>query len=181
MQALELNHLNSNSFVLELSRLPHLKFGVQEVTFPDVSMADVTQANPFININHVGDHLIQSDLSFTFLIDERMNNYRALYHWMRSLTYPDCYEEFHNFIKGSIPKGVDMIASLGGDRAAQFSDVVITILSNHKNPIIRYTMLDAFPINLSGFSINVTDSDTVPITATCSMKFTGFNIETIKH
>lgn len=176
--SLELNHLNINSFILEVSRIPDLKFSVQEVTFPDVSLPEVQQQTPFQVINHVGDHLIQNDLSFTFIVDERMNNYRVIYHWMRALSYPDCYEEFADFVKGVTPKG--MVPAMGGERVQQFSDVSITMLSNHKNPILRYHLRDAFPINLSGFSVSVTDGDTVPVTATCSMKFTGFEISTLR-
>lgn len=176
---LELNHLNVNSFILEVSRLPMLKFSVQEVSFPDVSLPEVQQSNPFQVINLAGDHLICQDLSFTFLVDEKMNNYRSLYHWMRSLAFPDCHEEFSNFVKGITPKQFGMDSIVGSLRSSQFSDVTITMLSNHKNPIIRYTMLDAFPINLSGFSINVTDSDSVPVTASCSMKFSGMKIENL--
>ena len=176
---IELNQLNINSFVLEVSRLPDLKFSVQEVTFPDVTLPEVKQDTLFQAINLVGDHIVHDDLTFTFVVDEQMNNYRTIYHWMRALAFPESFDEFKDFVTGRSPKGMTP-ALASGWRQNQFSDVTITIISNHKNPILRYKIRDAFPTNLSGFSVNVTDQDTVPVTATCTMKFTGFAIENLK-
>lgn len=175
---LELNHLNINSFVFEVAKIPILKYGIQEVTLPDVSLSEVKQYNPMIAINQVGDHLIHEDFTFTFLVDEQMNNYRALYHWMKALTFPECYEEFSDLLKGI--SNDPNLKHFHKGKGNQFSDCSLTILSNHKNPILRYTFRDAFPVNLSGFSVNITDADTVPITATCSMKFTGMSIENLR-
>lgn len=172
--ALELNALNVNSFIMDVSRIPILKYHIQEVTFPDVSLGEVKQPTPFQHINQVGDHINHEDFSFTFMIDEKMNNYMAIYHWMKGLAFPECYNDFEKFIKGL--HGDENILPAIDPRLAQFSDVTITILSNHKNPILSYKLFDAFPTSLSGFSINVTDVDSVPVTATCTMKFTGFEI-----
>jgi hypothetical protein len=173
---MEINQLNINSFIMEVVRIPILKYTIQEVTFPDISLPEVKQPNPFQAINQVGDHIIHEDLSFTFLVDEQMNNYRALYYWIRGLAFPERFEEFDLFIRGII--GNDNIQTFtSSSRLNQFSDVLITVLSNHKNPLFKYRLLDAFPVSLSGFSASVTDSDTQPITATCTMKFTGFEIE----
>ena len=134
------------------------------------------QPTPLQVINQVGDHLIHEDFSFTFLVDERMNNYRAIYHWMRGLAFPEKFEEFEYFVRG-ITNDYNIQTFTASRRLNQFSDVLITVLSNHKNPIFKYRLLDAFPISLSGFSASVTDADTQPIIATCTMKFTGFEIE----
>lgn len=173
---MELNQLNVNGFVMEISRIPIIKFSCQEVAFPDVSLPDAKQPTPFQQINQVGDHIIHEDFSFTFLVDEKMNNYRCIYHWMRSLAFPEKYEEFALFVQGIT--GNDNIESFTANkRINQFSDVVVTILSNHKNPIFKYRFIDAFPVSLSGFNVSVTDTDTVPVTVTCAMKFTGMIIE----
>lgn len=173
---MELNQLNINGFVMEVARIPVLKYAIQEVTFPDISLPEAKQPTPFQAINQVGDHIVHEDLTFTFLVDEQMNNYRAIYHWMRGLAFPEKFEEFERFVRGIT--GDDNIKTFGSStRLNQFSDVTITILSNHKNPIFKYRLLDAFPVSLSGFSASVTESDTQPITATCAMKFTGFEIE----
>ena len=173
---MEINQLNINGFVMEVARIPILKYAIQEVTFPDISLPEVGQPTPFQAINQVGDHIIHEEFSFTFLVDEKMNNYKAIYHWMRGLAFPERFEEFENFVRNI--KGDDNIQTLTtSSRLNQFSDVLITVLSNHKNPLFKYRLLDAFPVSLSGFSANVTDADTQPITATCAMKFTGFEIE----
>lgn len=175
----ELNFLNINSFVMEIARLPVMKFSVQEIAFPDTSLPEVKMGNPFRAVNAVGDHIIQEDFTFTFLVDEAMANYRALLSWMKGLSFPDCYEDYDNFISGKT--GSQELLTLSSSKIVnQFSDITVTILTNHKNPSIKYTMRDCFPVNLSGFAVNVTDSDSVPVAATCSMKFTGFEIEVLK-
>ena len=178
-QSRELNFLNINSFVMEIARIPVMKFGVQEITFPDTSLPEVKMGNPFRAVNAVGDHIMQEDFTFTFIIDEAMANYRALLAWMQGLGFPEDYKQHEEFINGRT--GSKELLSLSNSRIGnQFSDITVTILTNHKNPSIRYTMRDCFPVNLSGFSVNVTDSDSTPVTATCSMKFTGFDIEVLK-
>lgn len=173
---MELNQLNINGFIMEVARIPILKYAVQSIDFPSISLPEVQQHTPFRVVNQVGDHVIHDDFSFTFLIDEKMNNYKAIYHWIKGLTFPEKFEEFELFVKGIIDD--DNIETFTPSRRLnQFSDVLITVLSNHKNPIFRYRLLDAFPVSLSGFTASVTDSDTQPIVATCTMKFTGFEIE----
>lgn len=173
---MNIDFLNVNSFIFDIERIPTIRYFVQEVTFPDISLPDIEQPSPFQSIKQVGDHIIHENLTFTFVIDEKMNNYKAIYHWMRGLAFPESFEEFEQFING-IVNDDNIKTSKMSRRLNQFSDITITILSNHKNPILRYRFFDAFPVSLSGFSVNVTDSDTQPITATCSMKFTGFKIE----
>lgn len=173
---MELNQLNVNSFIFEIVRIPIIKFSVQSVEFPNISLPEIRHDTPLQVINQVGDHIIHDDLSFTFLVNEKMENYKAIYYWIRGLAFPEKFEEFENFIRGIIDD--DNIKTFTmSSRLNQFSDVIVTILSNHKNPIIRYRLLDAFPISLSGFSLDVTNQDTQPIVATCTMKFTGFEIE----
>jgi len=173
---MEINQLNINGFVMEVARIPILKYAIQEVTFPDISLPEVPQPTPFQSINQVGDHIVHEDLSFTFLVDEKMNNYRALYHWMRGLAFPEKFEEFELFVRG-ITGDSNIQSFTSSSRLNQFSDVLITVLSNQKNPLFKYRLLNAFPISLSGFSVNVTEQDTQPVIATCTMKFTGFEIE----
>jgi hypothetical protein len=173
---MEVNQLNINGFVMEIARIPILKHACQEIEFPSISLPEVPQPNPLQVINQVGDHIIHDDFSFTFVVDEKMNNYMAIYHWMRGLAFPEKFEEFENFVNG-ITNDSNIKTFTNNKRINQFSDVTITILSNHKNPLFKYRLLDAFPISLSGFSASITDSDTVPITASCTMKFTGFEIE----
>ena len=173
---MEHNQLNINSFIFELVRIPILKFSVQSVDLPDITLPPVNQPSPLININQVGDHLEHSDFSFTFLVDEKMENYRAIYYWMRGLAFPNKFSEFEEFVKGITPTP-SILSFSDNERMNQYSDIILTVLSNHKNPIFKYRLLDAFPISLSGIPMNVTSETTEPIQATCGMKFTGFEIE----
>lgn len=176
---LELNHLNINSFVLEIEKIPILKYSIQSMTFPSVSLPDVKHYNPFQTINQVGDHIEHDEFSFSFLVDEKMFNYKALYFWIKGIAFPNSYSEFKDFISG-ISKDENIIPRIGPDKLLnQFSDVNVFILSNHKNPILKYKFFDAFPVSLSGFDIDITSSTTQPISSTCSMKFTGFEIENL--
>lgn len=175
MSSLELNALNINGFVLEIARIPILKYTVQEIQFPGVSLSPVEQSNPFLKIQQVGDHLSYDELSFTFMVDEKMMNYRCIYQWMKGLGFPDDYTDYAKFIKG-ITGDENLEAVTNNDRLNQFSDVTITLLTNHKNPQLVYRLKDAFPTNLSGFSAQVTNSESTPVTANCTMQFTTMEI-----
>ena len=148
---------------------------VQEIQFPGVSLPPVEQSNPYLKIQQVGDHLAYDEISFTFMVDEKMMNYRCIYNWMKGLGFPDDYDEFVDFIKG-VTGDENLLTFTDNPRLNQFSDVTITLLTNHKNPQLVYRLKDAFPTNLSGFSAQTTNSESTPVTATCTMQFTTMEI-----
>jgi hypothetical protein len=170
--------LNTSSFLLEIARIPIMKFSCQEVTFPDVTLPHVEQANPLRVINHPGDHLDHSDLSFSFVVDDKLDNYNVIYHWMEALAFPEKFDQFKDFVHG-LKTDNNMETFSRSTRMNQFSDVSITLLSSLKNPLFTYRFKDAFPVSLSGPTMSITSSDTEPVITSCSMKFTGFSIEPV--
>jgi hypothetical protein len=161
---------------MEIARIPVMKFMVQSVSFPGLSLPEVEQGSPFLKINQAGDHVIYDDFTFTFLIDEKMNNYRCLQYWIEGLGFPDKYKRFEEFIK-SISPDPNFQTFSQNPMINQFSDITVTILTNHKNPQFTYRFKDAFPTNLSGFEASVDSTDSTPIIATATMKFTGMEID----
>ncbi len=175
-QQLELNNLTVNSFVCEFIRLPFLKFNIQSIRLPSSTVNSISRHTPFEQIMHSGDALEQNDFSITFIVDQRLNNYNTLYKWMRALTFPDAFHEFEEFVNQTYDFP---ITKSSNKRLAEFSDVVITFLSNHKVPIFKYKFSDCFPSELDGFELDITVTDPEPITVNCDFKFTGMTIEPI--
>ena len=135
------NYLYPNSFNFRIKRLPDLNFTVQSANLPGISVGRIDQPNPIKGAPLQGDRLFFADLSLAFLVDEDLNNYREIFAWMNKVsnqgfrTGPYLYKT----LKDSQP----------GNGEGFFSDVTLTILTSAKNPNIRVTFTDAFPIQLS--------------------------------
>lgn len=167
--------LNINSFIVDIVKAPTIRYHVQEATLPDISLGSVTQANPFLDIANAGDKLTYGDFSMTFMVDEMLFNYGALHTWIKGLGFPTCWTDYQKLINGD--HGNQELLTLSRGTRNEVSDIVVTILTNHKNPKASFILHDAFPTSLSGLQMNVTDQDTTPVTCTATFKFTGMTFK----
>lgn len=174
----ELNQLNVSSFALEIQQIPIIKYTCQTMTFPGISLPAVDQDTPFVVAPSPGDHIENEELSFSFIVDEKMRNYLALRYWIRMLGFPETYEQFKSIIQGN-SANPDFQPFFRDSKLNQFSDVTVTLLSNHKNPIFRARFLDCVPVNLSGLDLSVTNPTTEPVIATASLRFTDMLLEPV--
>lgn len=174
----ELNQLNVSSFALEIHQIPIIKYTCQSVAFPGIELQAFDQPTPFTVSPNPGDHIDNDALSFTFIVDEKLRNYLAIRHWIRMIGFPEKYDQFKSLIDGT-SETPDFIPFLKGSKLNQFSDITITLLSNHKTPFIRARFLDCIPTGLSGFDMAVTNTAPEPIVATATFKFTDMAIERV--
>lgn len=176
-----LDLLTVNNFVLEIERLPGVKFMVQSVSLPDVSLGEVGYPSPFQNIKAVGERCEFGNVTAQFLVDEELRNWQTIYYWMTGLGFPKEFDEFKSFAGGHYDKhgikGVEFSQHSGG---FQFSDISLVVVSNHKNPILEFRFQDCFPTSLGGVSMSVTNTDAEPITSSVTFQFTGMDIKIIK-
>ena len=83
-----LNPLSPNGFSFSVTKLPDVAFFCQRVQIPSVTLASVDQFNPFVNRPIPGEIMTFSELSLSFLVDEDMANYKAIFNWMVALGFP---------------------------------------------------------------------------------------------
>lgn len=169
-----------NNFYVEIERVPLFRYQIQSVGMPDVSLAPAPRHTPFLKINEVGDHCEIGNVSFEFLVDEELQNYRMIWYWMQGLGFPDKYEEFEEFMKGIYKRwGIKETQKEFQKGKFQFSDINLTIISNQNNPTHKIRFLDAFPTSLTGLQMNVTDTSAEPVKATATFAFSGMEFSAV--
>lgn len=160
-----LNFLSPLNFNFRLKRAPNLNFFIQKVNLPAVSFKSVVQPNPFVNVPVAGDHLDYGDLSVTFKVDEDLNNYLEIHNWIRSLTFPENFEEYENIKRNAEYTGQGLT-----------SDITLIISNSVKIPNFEVNFRNAYPTSLSALSFQTTDSTVEFITATATFEYLLYDI-----
>lgn len=167
------NLLQPNKFQLNFSRMPNIQYFCQSVSVPGVSMSEVPQNTPFVDIYVPGDKLIYDLLNVTFYVDENIETWKEVHDWLRAMTFPTNFDEYRNL--GNLNK---FTRSLDIKRP-QYSDAVLTLLTSANNPNIRIKFFELFPISVSTFIMSATDSPENIITADATFRYSYFNIESV--
>jgi hypothetical protein len=156
---LQTNYLQTNGFQLVLPRFPLVTYFAQNFTFPSLSLPNSPVATPFSKIQFPGDTLEFEPFTFSFIVDDRMQNYKEIYNWLYAIGNAESYDNFRNF---NNREKIDKMQRLGEQ------DATVSILSAKSNPTGHVLFRDAFPISLSGaeFSTQGTSTDYVMATAT---------------
>jgi hypothetical protein len=159
------NYLSPLEFRATIKRLPNVQFFLQRSTIPNVSQNPVEQSSPFNRIYHSADKLQYSNFDFTFIVDERMNNYLEIFNWMKLATFPEAYDQFKT-IKNS-EEGI-------------YSDITVQILNSHKNADIEVKFVNCFPISLSDIILDTSQPDVLYPEVTATFQYDYFDITRLK-
>jgi hypothetical protein len=149
-----------------MKRLPNVNFFVQQISLPSVQFADIAQPAMFNPINIAGDRLSYSDLSVTFKVDEDLTNYIEIYDWMVGLGKPHNFEEYKK---------------LKNSDYGLYSDADVIIKSSQKNPSIKFTFTNLFPISLTSINLDTTAEDIIYVDVTAEFKFDTFSITRLRN
>jgi hypothetical protein len=95
-----------------------------------------------------GDTISYDTLSLRFAIDEDLKNYREIFDWMIS----------------NRENGLD------------FSDMILSVLTNHNNGNREFQFRDAFPISLSGVEFTTQATDVEYLQADVSFRYSEFSV-----
>jgi len=161
-----LNNLQFNNFNFILKRAPNVKFFLQKVTIPGISITPTEQTTPFVTIPYSGEHIDYGTLDIEFILDEDLQNWKEIHDWIRALGKPTKYQEYKYLTEQTVTSGKGVV-----------SDLEITLLTNQKNPNYSFIFRDAFPVSLSSIPLQITEADIQYITAFASFKFTYYDIE----
>ena len=161
------NYLQPTSFKLVIDRTnyPNLEFFCQDFTHAGVIMntADLgykkIAAIPFI-----GDKLTYNEMIANIILDEDMKAYTEMHDWMRRILDEDNVTAIDRFRNANLPP-------------AQ-SDITLSILSSHNNPVVRIKYRDCIPTALTDIQFQSTGGGTEFITFGASFRFTYFDILT---
>jgi hypothetical protein len=165
------NFLQPNKFTLNFSRLPNTQFFCQSVSVPGISLSEIPQNTPFVDLYIPGEKAIYDLLNVTFYIDEELVAWREIHDWIRAMTFPTDFSEYRNL--GRLSKSAGVRESL----KPQYSDASITLLSSSNKPYFRFKFYDVFPTTLSTFIMSATDSPESQMTADGTFRYSYYDIE----
>ena len=169
------NYMSPLGFKLILTKTPKVDFLCQSANIPQISMGTAIQASYLKDIPVPGDKVLYDDLTVRFLVDEKMENYLAIYKWITGLGYPESLGQFKQLKTDDIRTNAS--ASDEGDpRYFEFSDATLQILNSNYKSSVLVNFKDVFPIALSTLDFNVTTRDYAYFTAEVTFKYTIFNI-----
>lgn len=150
------------NFKLVIPKIPNTVYFCTAISVPGQT-CDPLLYPSFGVVNKVpGSSVSHGDLTFTFLIDERMENINELQTWFSSML------NFKDF--SSVDKVVNWM-----DNEAQ-----IFFLSNKKTPVMRMTFRGLFPLSISSVTFKSTDIEAANLTATCTMGYTYYELEQLE-
>ena len=164
-----------------------MEFFCTEVNIPGINLGNATQLTTLRDIPLPGTKLEFGDLSLTFLVDEKFDNFEEIYTWLRSLGFPADHTEYANLVEagrdrfptqGKELSGVSKFAGREGTAVnvgATLSDATLSILSAKNNVIKEVRFTDIFPTGLSGVGFSTQATDVQYLTSTVNFKYTLYD------
>jgi len=165
------NFLQPNKFQLNFARSPNVQYFCQSLSVPGISLSEVPQTTPFVDIYVPGEKAIYDLLNITFLVDEELKSWIEIHDWIRAMTFPKEYEEYQKL--GRLNKYTTQIQT----KTPQYSDATVTLLSSSNTPYYKFKFYGVFPTTLSTFVMSATDSPDSLVTADATFRYTYYDIE----
>ena len=140
-----------NSFNFTIERSPTVGFFGSIINVPGMTLGVVNQPTYLKEIPRPGEILDFADLgTFTFMVDEGLENYLEIDKWMRGLGFPESLQQIYDLQDNADIDGVGLNI---------YSDATLIIYNNQNKPIFRVSFKDLFPYYLSPLEFNsqVTD------------------------
>ena len=162
------NFLNPTGFKFILNRAPKVVFFSNQTNIPGLNLGVAEQATYLTDIPVPGDKLQFQDLTLRFLVDEDLENYLEIQHWLRGLGFPDSLKEIYDWQRSN-PNAPDGPLNYT-------CDGTLNVLSSSNTPNFKVKFLDMFPTSLSDLDFDATDSDIDYLTASVTFKYTIYNI-----
>jgi hypothetical protein len=165
-----INPLSPNGFMLNIQRLPRIKYFCQQVNIPAISLGDANMANPLVNFPVPGDQLVFSELQVQFLVDEYMCNYKSIVDWINGLGFPEDHEQYTQMLD-------DHQQSFASELTKNFSDATLEVLDSNNLCCKRINFKDMFPTSIEGLQFESTSTDVVYLVANATFRYTNWVFE----
>ena len=165
-----INPMSPNGFTFSISKLPNVSFFCQRVLIPSITLASIDRTTPFINTPIPGEIMTFSELTISFLIDDRMENYKAIYNWMVALGFPEDHKQYSNYINGQN-------STVYSELARNYSDCTVGVLDAQNNQTNSFKFYDVFPISLDPIQLESTAMDVNYVIGAATFKYSYFTID----
>ena len=165
------NFLQPNKFQLNFARSPNVQYFCQSLSVPGISMSEVPQMTPFVDIYVPGEKAIYDLLNITFLVDEELKSWVEIHDWIRAMTFPKEFAEY-----GKLDR-LNKYTTHMQTKTPQYSDATVTLLSSSNTPYYKFKFYGVFPTTLSTFIMSATDSPDTVVTADATFRYMYYDIE----
>lgn len=159
-----LTPLSPNGFMLSIAKLPSVSFFAQSAEIPSLDLPAPVQHTPLSQNVMAGDYLSYGDFQMQFLIDDKMENYKAIHNWMIGLGFPESYEQYANYRNTSAFSDLSELKK-------NFSDGVLQILSGTNTVVQSIEFLDMYPTSLQSLQFQTTNTDVQYMVGTVTFKY----------
>lgn len=165
-----INPLSSIGYQLNIEKLPELTFFAQEVNLPGITLGEPEYGTPFARVPIPGETLTYDQFSISFLVDEEMKNYKAIYNWIVALGFPEGYQQYLELKSGD---NIQLYSEL----ASNYSDASLIILNNNNNLSNQVNLRDIFPTALDSLTFQSTNNESQYLVGRVSFKFSYYNFD----
>ena len=168
-------------------QLPKVQFFTQACNVPGINMGEAVFPTPFKNIPVLPDKVTYENLEITFIVDEKLENYRELHQWLVGIGFPKARTQFSSFrkdessafptaesVKGDVTK-----SGVPSGVQAMYGDATLTVMTSKNNPVMEVRFSDMYPVALSGLSFNQQETDVTYLTATATFTYKLYEMFTI--
>jgi len=188
-QPTSLDYASPTQFKFQITKLPKVEYFCTAVNLPSVSISEVKQPTPFVDVPLPGTTLSYGTLNMTFMVDENLENLQEIHGWLRGLGFPESYTEY----SGGLDAGADRAPSSNGSvssepgrvkfgapsQAAYFSDATLVVLTSKNNPIKEVRFRDVYPTSIGELQYDQQATDVQYLTATVAFNYRGYDFATV--
>ena len=188
-QPTSLDYASPTQFKFQIQKLPKVEYFCTSVNLPTVSISEVRQPTPFVDVPLPGTTLSYETLNMTFLVDENLENLQEIHGWIRGLGFPESYTEY----AGGLNAGADRAPSSQGSvstepgkvrfgapsQQAYFSDATLIVLTSKNNPIKEIRFRDVYPVNIGELQYDQQATDVQYLTATVTFNYRGYDFASV--
>ena len=185
------DYAQSNQFKVYLPIFPLTEWFVVSCNIPGITMGQGVVPTPLTDVPFIGDKLTYDQFSMTFMVDEKLKNFIELHDWLVNMAAPQKNQQFmartsdYVIDSGQRTKFYTDIEGVSTEMTGNTSDrelycdIQIFILSSKNNPVVKFTLQNAFPVSLSALDYSSQDTDTTYVTCNVSFAFPFYTIESL--
>ena len=188
-QPTSLDYASPTQFKFQIQKLPKVEYFCTSVNLPAVSISEVKQPTPFVDVPLPGTTLSYETLNMTFLVDENLENLQEIHGWIRGLGFPESYTEYAGGLdagadrspnsKGSVSSEPGKVKFGAPSQQAYFSDATLIVLTSKNNPIKEIRFRDVYPVNIGELQYDQQATDVQYLTATVTFKYRGYDFASV--
>ena len=186
-QPTELDYADPTKFAFKILKLPTVEFFITQANIPGVNLGESIFPTPLKQIPVQGDDLTFDNLEISFLVDEKLTNYRELHQWLVGIGFPKARSQFASFKTENADafptstqvKGETTSTGVATGTQSMYGDATLTVMTSKNNPIMEVRFSDLYPVSLSALQFDQQLTDTTYLTASCTFTYKLYEMFTI--